>query len=68
MFNEDFNEVADALSREISTNRRERTYHKAVLTELRELWKAIGQGCEPKKTTKKKTTKKAPAKKVEDEA
>ena len=41
MFNEDFNEIADQLAKEVSTSRRERTFYGGLITEIRELWKAL---------------------------
>lgn len=77
MLNEDFNEVADSLAKQVSTSRTERVFFGNLVTELREVYRRLEelegrveeqvdtQDPEPeksKKTTKKKATKKTASK------
>ncbi len=63
MFNEDFNEVADQLGREVSTNRNERMMYQGLLDEIRALWSGLEElgwspsGNKPKNEDAKPKTK-----------
>lgn len=48
MKNEDFNEVADQLGRDVATNRNERLLYQSLIEEIRGLWDALSDlGWEP---------------------